>query len=108
MPIAGRPPSLINLPGGCSFHPRCPYVQPDHMKIDPALEPVPDNPKHKVACLLPADTRRKLWHDLREGTSPIQARANVMHDVAAEGSAVQAAGDTGARGPAAVEESKDT
>ena len=44
VPIAGRPPSLINLPGGCSFHPRCPYVQPDHMKIDPALEPVPDDP----------------------------------------------------------------
>src|SRR3954462_7869362 len=52
VPIAGRPPSLINLPGGCSFHPRCPYVRPDHMKIDPALEPVPDNPRHKVACLL--------------------------------------------------------
>src|SRR3954453_7253422 len=25
VPIPGRPPSLINLPGGCSFHPRCPY-----------------------------------------------------------------------------------
>ena len=22
-PIPGQPPSLINLPGGCSFHPRC-------------------------------------------------------------------------------------
>ena len=52
VPIAGRPPSLINLPGGCSFHPRCPYVQPDHMKVDPALEPVPDDAEHRVACLL--------------------------------------------------------
>ena len=25
-PISGQPPSLINLPGGCPFHPRCPYV----------------------------------------------------------------------------------
>ncbi|MDP9166762.1 MAG: ABC transporter ATP-binding protein, partial [Actinomycetota bacterium] len=25
-PIQGQPPSLINLPGGCSFHPRCPFV----------------------------------------------------------------------------------
>ncbi|HEV7527985.1 MAG TPA: ABC transporter ATP-binding protein, partial [Solirubrobacteraceae bacterium] len=25
VPISGRPPSLITLPGGCSFHPRCPY-----------------------------------------------------------------------------------
>ena len=24
-PIKGSPPSLINLPSGCSFHPRCPY-----------------------------------------------------------------------------------
>src|SRR6516162_5528682 len=25
-PIAGTPPSLINLPPGCKFHPRCGYV----------------------------------------------------------------------------------
>jgi peptide/nickel transport system ATP-binding protein len=104
VPIAGRPPSLINLPGGCSFHPRCPYVQPDHMTIDPALEAAPDNPKHRVACLLPHETRRNLWRDLREGKSPIEARANVMQDVAAEGSAVQATGDTGARAPIAPAE----
>jgi peptide/nickel transport system ATP-binding protein len=104
VPIAGRPPSLINLPGGCSFHPRCPYVQPDHMKIDPALEPLPANPSHKVACLLEHETRVKLWKELREGTAPVDARARVMHDVAAEGSAVQAAGDTGSREPAAAEE----
>jgi peptide/nickel transport system ATP-binding protein len=26
-PIAGAPPSLINVPSGCAFHPRCPYVE---------------------------------------------------------------------------------
>ena len=25
-PITGQPPSLINLPSGCAFHPRCAYV----------------------------------------------------------------------------------
>ena len=25
-PIQGLPPSLINVPSGCAFHPRCPYV----------------------------------------------------------------------------------
>src|SRR6476619_7572157 len=25
-PIRGNPPSLVHLPSGCSFHPRCPYV----------------------------------------------------------------------------------
>jgi peptide/nickel transport system ATP-binding protein len=27
-PIAGSPPSLIHVPPGCPFHPRCPYVMP--------------------------------------------------------------------------------
>src|SRR5687768_6823215 len=80
VPIAGRPPSLINLPGGCSFHPRCPYVKPAHMNVDPALEPVPDDPRHRVACLLDAQTRRRLWRELREGTAPVEARADVMQD----------------------------
>src|SRR6478609_6281268 len=52
VPIPGRPPSLINKPPGCSFHPRCPYVQEDHKRIDPKLEPIPGTPNHQVACLL--------------------------------------------------------
>ena len=28
-PIKGQPPSLINLPAGCSFNPRCAYAQVD-------------------------------------------------------------------------------
>src|SRR4051794_25554233 len=48
VPIPGRPPSLINLPGGCSFHPRCPYVQPSHKEIDPALEPVEGRESHQA------------------------------------------------------------
>jgi peptide/nickel transport system ATP-binding protein len=60
-PIPGRPPSLINLPGGCSFHPRCPYVRPRHREVDPRLEPVPGDPEHEVACLLSSQTRKELW-----------------------------------------------
>jgi oligopeptide transport system ATP-binding protein len=26
-PIKGQPPSLINVPSGCAFHPRCPFAQ---------------------------------------------------------------------------------
>ncbi|MHB1341948.1 MAG: ABC transporter ATP-binding protein [Coriobacteriia bacterium] len=26
-PIVGQPPSLINVPSGCAFHPRCPHAQ---------------------------------------------------------------------------------
>jgi peptide/nickel transport system ATP-binding protein len=65
IPIPGRPPSLINPPGGCSFHPRCPYVRDRHRQVDPPLAPVPGDPGHQVACLLEAETRRKLWAELR-------------------------------------------
>src|SRR3954469_2514787 len=80
VPISGRPPSLINLPGGCSFHPRCPYVREAHKRIDPKLEPVPGNPNHDVACLLVPEVRRKLWSELREGVKPDDARSDVMEE----------------------------
>ncbi len=77
VPIPGTPPSLINPPSGCHFHPRCPYAQPDHARIDPALEPVPDEPSHHVACLLEADVRRRLWAQLGAGKTPEEALAEV-------------------------------
>ena len=70
MPIPGSPPSLINPPSGCHFHPRCPYAQPEHSRIDPLLRPVPDQPTHHVACLLEADERRRLWAALAAGEVP--------------------------------------
>ena len=77
VPIGGRPPSLINPPSGCHFHPRCPYVRDSHREVDPRLEPVPGDAGHSVACLLPAETRRALWRELREGRVPEDARARV-------------------------------
>ena len=74
----GRPPSLINLPSGCSFHPRCPYVEQSHREIDPRLEPLPDDPSHRVACLLTSETRKRLWHELNSGKAPQEARAEVV------------------------------
>jgi peptide/nickel transport system ATP-binding protein len=83
VPIEGRPPSLINLPSGCSFHPRCPFVREAHKRVEPTLDPVGGNPRHEVACLLPAQTRRELWHRLAAGDAPDHARAVVpMGDVA--------------------------
>ncbi len=59
-PIGGTPPSLIERPTGCHFHPRCPYAQPRHAEVDPHLEPVPGEPAHQVACLLDPEQRRRL------------------------------------------------
>jgi peptide/nickel transport system ATP-binding protein len=77
VPIPGTPPSLVRRPSGCHFHPRCPYAQPAHARIDPHLEPVPGGGEHSVACLLPSPTRRALWAKLSEGRSPPQALAEV-------------------------------
>ncbi|MBI5106306.1 MAG: ABC transporter ATP-binding protein [Solirubrobacterales bacterium] len=78
VPISGRPPSLILKPPGCSFHPRCPYVREAHKKVDPVLEPTGGaDPSHKVACLLPSETRRALWSALQSGETPDEAREEV-------------------------------
>ena len=77
IPIPGRPPSLINKPSGCAFHPRCPYVRDAHRMTDPALEPVAAGDRHTVACLLPGETRRALWASLGAGATPDEAIAAV-------------------------------
>jgi peptide/nickel transport system ATP-binding protein len=83
IPIGGRPPSLINLPSGCSFHPRCPYVKEAHTRVDPVLDPVEGHPDHRVACLLDSGTRKRLWRELQSGVSPDDARADVIEEGAA-------------------------
>jgi oligopeptide/dipeptide ABC transporter ATP-binding protein len=52
-PITGQPPSLINLPSGCGFHPRCAYVMDKCLTDEPALVPVGDDGFHRSACWLP-------------------------------------------------------
>ncbi len=74
VPISGRPPSLIQRPSGCFFHPRCPYVQEAHRRIDPTLEPVPGEPDHQVACLLQPSVRQRIWEGLQSGQTPAELR----------------------------------
>jgi oligopeptide/dipeptide ABC transporter ATP-binding protein len=52
-PITGQPPSLINLPSGCAFHPRCTYVMDRCLTDEPRLIPVGDAGAHRSACFLP-------------------------------------------------------
>jgi peptide/nickel transport system ATP-binding protein len=60
-PIRGLPPSLINVPSGCAFHPRCPYKTPDSDTLVPELMEVEFG--HGVACHIPAKERKKLWEE---------------------------------------------
>ena len=47
--IPGAPPDLVELPAGCSFHPRCPYAMDICRKEEPRLQ-IKDG--HRVACHL--------------------------------------------------------
>ncbi|ALV62960.1 Dipeptide transport ATP-binding protein DppF [Thermococcus sp. 2319x1] len=48
--ITGEPPSPINPPSGCRFHPRCPYAKEICKKEEPPLVEVEQD--HYVACWL--------------------------------------------------------
>lgn len=53
--IKGRPPSLVNLPHGCSFAPRCPYAQARCLEEEPQLRTDEKHPEHSFACWYPVD-----------------------------------------------------
>jgi oligopeptide/dipeptide ABC transporter ATP-binding protein len=46
--IPGVPPNLINPPGGCRFHPRCPFTRERCLTEEPPLEEI--SPGHRCAC----------------------------------------------------------
>ena len=47
--LAGDPPSPINPPSGCAFHPRCAYARAECKNAGPPL--VADSPAREVACV---------------------------------------------------------
>jgi oligopeptide/dipeptide ABC transporter ATP-binding protein len=51
VPIPGLPPSMIRLPSGCPFHPRCAEVLERCPRDDPPLRSLA--PGHESACWLP-------------------------------------------------------
>ena len=48
-PIAGMMPNPANLPGGCKFHPRCPYATDECALALPSLSPMEGT--HKCRCI---------------------------------------------------------
>ena len=52
-------PSLLALPSGCTFHPRCPLAEPGLCDVRvPALLPLPDETPREVACHVAIRERR--------------------------------------------------
>jgi len=64
MPIKGTPPSLINVPSGCAFHPRCSYAHLNGGASETERpELVETSPRHNLACHLSAQERQRIWED---------------------------------------------
>ncbi len=62
IPIKGTPPSLINVPSGCPFHPRCAYAGLTRGRSSterPAFREVSGG--HFVACHLTDEQRAQIW-----------------------------------------------
>jgi peptide/nickel transport system ATP-binding protein len=58
-PIKGLPPSLIFVPPGCAFNPRCPYAF-DRCHVDvPELLPIDGH--HAAACHLPLADKERIF-----------------------------------------------
>ena len=58
-PIPGTPPSLISLPPGCPFAPRCPYAFERCRKENPPLVEVYADPRHRSACWLSTEVHER-------------------------------------------------
>ncbi|GHH15439.1 ABC transporter ATP-binding protein [Streptomyces lanatus] len=63
IPIKGAPPSLINVPSGCAFNPRCPYadIPKDNVTrtVRPELTEV--GSEHWAACHMDQEQRERIW-----------------------------------------------
>ncbi|SES46830.1 ABC transporter ATP-binding protein [Actinokineospora terrae] len=61
-PIKGTPPSLINVPEGCPFNPRCAYAGTNgdlSFTVRPEFRDVGGG--HHIACHLEAQDRQRIW-----------------------------------------------
>jgi peptide/nickel transport system ATP-binding protein len=62
-PIAGAPPSLINVPSGCAFHPRCPYIEiPGRDRCSGEVPQLLESETgHLVRCHIPSKERKRIF-----------------------------------------------
>jgi peptide/nickel transport system ATP-binding protein len=67
-PIKGLPPSLIFVPPGCAFHPRCPYVMDVCRTEVPAL--LAYDGLHASACHLPLAEKQRIFQEQVLGRHP--------------------------------------
>jgi oligopeptide/dipeptide ABC transporter ATP-binding protein len=70
-PIVGAPPSLLNLPPGCPFTPRCPLAQDICEQVEPELTST-DSDLHRSACH---------FHERLDGVTAVQLFGTASADL---------------------------
>jgi peptide/nickel transport system ATP-binding protein len=63
--IPGQPPSLLNPPSGCPFHPRCEFVMNVCRQELPELSAAAAGVDHRFRCHLDDQTRAQVWERKR-------------------------------------------
>ena len=71
VPIMGSPPSMIHVPSGCPFHPRCPH------RFEPCDKEVPElidrGGGHPESCHLKVEDKKRLWAEREAGRTKATA-----------------------------------
>jgi peptide/nickel transport system ATP-binding protein len=77
VPIAGSPPSMVALPGGCPFRPRCPVAIPACAEAEPPHLDVGGD-AHRAACIRADEIRdRRIGGaDVYPLPTPVPARSD--------------------------------
>ena len=86
-PVRGQPPSLLRVPAGCPFHPRCDYVMQRCRTAEPPVQQVAGGADHLSACWLPPDvtgTSDSSVARRREAAGPERHSAAGLQPVAAQ------------------------
>jgi oligopeptide/dipeptide ABC transporter ATP-binding protein len=106
-PIVGSPPSLVNMPPGCPFAPRCPLHVPECDAAEPALIDV--GPGHAAACIRTEVVERAHGNATAvfEETSTDALLGDDAYPAAAVGAAGVAA-DAGVRGTPPPDQTEPT
>jgi len=80
VPIPGTPPSLIKVPSGCPFHPRCRYGHLNGGRSETEMPELraTEETGHLVACHLTAAERTKQWGLLSAGQVPDNVKEPVQ------------------------------
>jgi peptide/nickel transport system ATP-binding protein len=62
IPVQGNPPSLINLPNGCAFHPRCPFADRTEGRSQSEVPQLTEvGPQHLAACHMSKELRTEIF-----------------------------------------------